>query len=156
MTTIAANLECMAADTRVTVDGGVPYPATKIFRVGQSLFGTAGHGDMCLVMIDWLKSNRNRSVLYKLWGDYERDEISLMELNPKGLFLWTGWGVPEQIRAKHFAIGSGQQAALKGLDGGESPEEAVKSAINYDIYTANPVQVEYLLPPELTRRKRKR
>ena len=148
----------MAADTRVTVDGGVPYPATKLFRVGESIFGTAGHGDMCLVMIEWLKGTRNKNVLYKLWGDYDRDEISLMELNPKGLFLWTGWGVPEQIRgAKHFAIGSGQQAALKGLDRDETPEEAVRGAVDYDIYTGNPIQVEYLIPRELLKRgKRKR
>ena len=157
MTTIAANLECMAADTRVTEDGGAPYPATKIFRVGESLFGTAGHGDMCLVMIEWLKTNRNRSVLYKLWGDYERDEIALLELNPRGLFRWTGWGVAEKVLAKHHAIGSGQQAALKGMALGESPEDAVKGAVDYDIYTGCPIQVEYLLPPELkTRRKRKR
>lgn len=157
MTTIAANLECMAADTRVTEDGCAPFPATKIFRVGQSLFGSAGHGDMCLVMIEWLKTSRNRMALYKQWGDYDRDQIALLELNPKGLFRWTGWGIPEQvIGVKHYAIGSGQVAALKGMDKGESPEEAVRGAVNYDIYTGNPIQVEYLLPPELTRRKRKR
>ncbi len=146
MTTVAANFESMAADTRVTCENGSHYPAAKIFRVGESLFGTAGHGDMCLVMVEWLRGTRNKSVLYKLWGDYDRDEISLLELNPRGLFLWTGWGCPEPILLKHFAIGSGQQAALKGLDKGESPHDAVKGASDYDIYTHAPIQVEMLVP----------
>lgn len=158
MTTIAANHECMAADTRVSDENtGMSYPATKIFRVGQSLFGTAGHGSMCLVMIEWLKTNRNRQTLYKQWADYEREQIWILELNPRGLFLWDGWGVPEQVRRKSFAIGSGAKAALALLDKGDTPEEAIKGATNYDFYTAPPVDCEWLLPPELklkTRRKR--
>jgi ATP-dependent protease HslVU (ClpYQ) peptidase subunit len=148
----------MAADTRVSVeDTGCSYPATKIFRIGQSLFGTAGHGTMCLVMIEWLKTARNRQTLYKQWADYEREQIWLLELNPKGLFLWDGWGCPEQVHRKNFAIGSGAKAALALLDKGDAPEDAVKGAAHYDIYTAPPVQCEYLLPPELLKRtKRKR
>jgi 20S proteasome alpha/beta subunit len=141
----------MAADTRVTTDGAY-YHADKIFRIGDSLFGTAGDGCMCLVMIDWLKTSRNRQSLYKQWGDYERDQVYLMQLSPKGLYLWTGWGVPELIHEARFAIGSGQAAALKGMDKGETPEQAVKGAAEYDQYTGPPVQVEYLIP----RTKRKR
>lgn len=153
MTTIAANHECMAADTRVSVeDTGLSYPASKIFRIGSSLFGTAGHGTMCLVMIEWLKTpQRNRDRLYKQWADYCREEIWLLELNPTGLYLWDGWGVPERVLRKSFAIGSGAKAALALLDRNDSPEEAVKGASNHDIYTASPVQVEHLNP-----RKRKR
>lgn len=158
MTTIAANLECMAADTRVSDETtGGHYPATKIFRVGQSLFGTAGHGSMCLVMIEWLKTARNRQTLYKQWADYEREQIWLIELNPKGIFLWDGWGCPEQVHRKNYAIGSGAKAALALLNKGSDPEEAVKGAADCDMYTASPIECQYLLPPELTRRtKRKR
>ena len=157
MTTIAANLECMAADTRVSFESAPHYSATKIFRVGESLFGTAGDGFMCLVMIEWLKTNRNRQNLYKQWADYERDSIAILELNPRGLFLWDGWGVPEHLLGmKRYAVGSGAQAALKGMDSSESPESAVKSATDYDQYSGAPVQVEYLLPPELARKRRKR
>ena len=158
MTTIAANLECMAADTRVSDETtGLSYPATKIFRVGQSLFGTAGHGSMSLVMIEWLKTGRNRQSLYKQWADYEREQIWLLELNPKGLFLWDGWGVPEQVHRKHFAIGSGAKPALALMDKGDTPEAAVSGAAHYDFYTAPPVHCEWLLPKELLpKAKRKR
>ena len=155
MTTIAVNRECMAADTRVST-GGAHYHANKIFRIGCSLFGTAGDGDMGLVMIDWLRTARNRQRLYKEWADYERSEVWLVELNPGGIYLWTGWGVPERLNEERFAIGSGQLAALQALDSGLSPEDAVRSSIRYDQYSGEPLQVEYLLPPELKRTRRKR
>jgi hypothetical protein len=158
MTTIAANLECMAADTRVSFESGGHYPATKIFRIGESLFGTAGDGFMCLLMVEWLKGPRNmkaRLNLYKQFGEYDRDLVEIIELNATGLYLWTGWGLPEKILADRAAVGSGAKAALTAMSKGDSPEAAVTAAIEHDIYTAAPVQVEYLLPPELTKRKRR-
>lgn len=158
MTTIAANLECMSADTRVSCETGQHYPATKIFRVGESLFGTAGHSMMCLIMIDWLKTNRNRQRLYKEWSEenYYREEVWLLELNPRGLFLWDGWGVPEPILTDRMAIGSGAKSALAALTLGSTPENAVKIAAGIDIYTNPPIQTEWLLPKELQPKKRKR
>ncbi len=155
MTTIACNRECMAADTRVST-GGAHYHANKIFRIGSSLFGTAGDGDMGLVMIEWLRTARNRQALYRQWADYERNDVWLIELNPGGICLWTGWGIQERINESRFAIGSGQLAALAALDSGANPEDAVRGAVRYDQYTGEPLQVEYLLPPELQKRKRKR
>jgi ATP-dependent protease HslVU (ClpYQ) peptidase subunit len=157
VTTIAVDrkLGCMAADTRVST-GGAHYHANKIFRIGTSLFGTAGDGDMGLVMIDWLKTARNRMTLYKQIADYERSEVWLIELNPGGICLWTGWGVQERINDDRYAIGSGQLAALACLDSGKDPEAAVTSATQYDQYSGEPIQVEWLLPPELKTRKRKR
>lgn len=152
MTTVVATLDMMAADTRVSVDGSAFYHANKIFRIGHSLFGTAGDGMMCLVMIEWLKTPaRNRERLYKQWADYERSQIWLLELNPSGLFLWDGWGVPERLNERRYAIGSGQQAALRALDKGDPLDEAVKAGIEYDQYSGAPIQIEYLNP-----RKRRR
>jgi 20S proteasome alpha/beta subunit len=147
----------MAADTRVSAEGAPHWHATKIFRIGESLFGTAGDGFMSLTMIEWLKTNRSRPALYKIWADYERDGFWLLELNPSGLYIWDGWGVPEKLIDKRYAIGSGAQAALAALDAGMSPEDAVKGATKYDQYSGPPIQVEYVLPPELTAKvKRKR
>lgn len=155
MTTIVANLECMAADTRVSCEGAPHYHADKIFRIGDSLFGTAGDGSMCLLMIDWLRGTRkNRLSLYKLWDDYERSDFWILELSPGGLYLWNGWAVPEKLNERRYAIGTGAQAAMHAIDTGRSPEDAVRGAISYDQYSGEPVQVEYLLPKELTRRKR--
>jgi ATP-dependent protease HslVU (ClpYQ) peptidase subunit len=162
VTTIAVDtvLGCMAADTRCSDESGISYPVQKIFRIGESLFGTAGLASMGLVMIEWLKTSRNRQQLYKQWSEenYYREEIWLIELNPKGIFLWDGWGVPERVLLEKFAIGSGNKAANALLNKGFSPEDAVRGAIDCDIYTKDPVHVEWLLPPELapkrTRRKR--
>lgn len=154
MTTIVANLEGMAADTRVSEDGAPHYPATKIFRIGNSLFGTAGHGDMCLVMIEWLKTaQRSRMALYKQFADYDRDQIVLLELRlPGELYRWTGWGLPERILADRFAVGSGAFAAISAYDHGASLEEAVKAGADYDLYTGAPIQIEML---KVTSRKRR-
>jgi hypothetical protein len=93
--------------------------------------------------------------LYKQIGDYERSEVVVMELNPGGIYLWTGWGVAERLNDSRYAIGSGALSALQALDSGQSPEDAVRGATRYDQYTGEPIQVEWLLPPEL-KRKRKR
>lgn len=156
MTTIVANLECMAADQRVSAEGAPYYHANKIFRIGNSLFGTAGDGFMSLLMIDWLKKGaKNRAALYKLWTDYERSAFWLLELNPNGLFLWDGWAIPEKLNDTRYAIGSGALAAVGAMDSGKTPEEAVKVATSLDVYSGAPIQVEYLLPPELSPRRRK-
>ena len=149
----------MAADTRVSTETGQHYPAAKIFRIGESLFGTAGHASMCLVMIEWLKTSRNRQRLYKEWSEenYYREEVWILELNPRGLFSWDGWGVPEPILTDRMAIGSGAKSALAAMAMGAKPEEAVKVAAQVDIYSSPPIQTEWLLPPELApKKKRKR
>jgi hypothetical protein len=146
----------MAADQKVSAEGCPHYHANKIFRIGDSLFGTAGDGFMGLLMVDWLKKGaKNRAALYKLWNDYERSAFWLLELNPQGLFLWDGWAIPEKINDSRYAIGSGASAALGAMDAGKTPEESVRSAINLDIYSGAPVQVEYLLPPELKPRRKR-
>lgn len=146
MTTIVANLEGMAADTRVSIEGSAFYHSNKIFRIGNSLFGTAGDGMMCLVMIDWLKTTqRSRHALYKNWTENtERSACWLLELNPTGLYTWDGWGVPEKLNEKRYAIGSGQIAAMARVDEGATLEDAVKAATRYDQYSGLPIQVEYL------------
>jgi len=160
MTTIVCSsaLGCMAADKRVT-NPGAYYPADKIFRIGHSLFGTAGDGFMSLVMIEWLKTaQRNRHMLYRNWNENtDKDDVWILELNPSGIYLWNGWGVPEKIHLKRYSIGSGQLAALKALDMGATPEDAVKGASEYDEASGCGVQVEWLLPDELQpKKKRKR
>ena len=155
MTTLAVNRECMAADTRV-VTGGSYYHAPKIFRIGTSILGTAGDGFPCLAFVDWFRSpQRKPLVLHRIFNDYDRDSIWIVELNPGGIHFWNGWGYAEKILDEFFAVGSGGQAALEAMRHGLTPEEAVARATTHDENTGAPVQVEYLLPPELTRRKRR-
>ncbi len=156
MTTIVCTHEGMAADTRVSVEGSAFYHANKIFRIGNSLFGTAGDGMMCLVMIEWLKTaQRSRHALYKHWTENtERYACGLLELNPNGIFLWDGWGVPEKINDKRYALGSGNMAAMDAIDHGADLEEAVRRAAKYDQYSGAPIQVEMLRAAPKGKRKR--
>lgn len=154
MTTIVASAKLggMAADTRVT-GGQVYYPAPKIFRVGKSLFGTSGHGDMCLAFVHWAKSkSRDPLKLHELIGkEYDRDDISILELNPQGIFRWTGWGFQERVLRDEDAIGSGAGSGLAALQCGASLEDAIRKAMDHDEYTGCHVQVEYLdQPADLT------
>lgn len=151
MTTIVCNANCMAADTRVTGDAAF-YHADKIFRVGHSLFGTAGDGDASLVMIEWLRTaQRNRRQLYGNWPDqFDRYEVCLLEINPSGIYRWSGWGIGEKVNDRFSAIGTGQLAALQVLHDGGTPEDAVRAATRFDEATGPPIQVEYL------KQKRKR
>lgn len=161
MTTIVADHEGMAADTRVT-GGGSFWHAPKIFRVQdrdgrESLFGTAGDGFMTLIMVEWLRTKeRDRAKLYENWTEHtDRDDVTLIELNPDGLFIWSAWGVPEKLLDTVMAIGSGGPAALAAYQSGQSLEKSVLQAIRQDEYTGEPVQVEFLVPPELQPKKRK-
>lgn len=156
MTTVAITREAIAADTRV-VTGSSYYHAPKIFRVGQSLLGTAGSGFACLAFVEWFKSpRRNPQVLHKIFGEYDRDDILIAELNPAGIFLWDGWGYPEKINDPYYAIGSGAMAALEALRNGLDPDDAVRRAVAHDENTGSPVQIEYLLPPELSPKRKRR
>lgn len=150
MTTIAANLECMAADSAV-VSGGPLYHADKIFRLGLSLVGTAGDGYMSLAFIEWFRTKRNIHTLHKMIPIDHRDEILIMELKPGGIYLWNGWGLAERIHEKFYAIGSGSMSAIEAMARGATPQEAVKSATRWDENSDGPIQTEFLKP---ARRKR--
>jgi hypothetical protein len=152
MTTIVANLECMAADTRV-VNEGPMYHAAKIFRVGDSLFGTAGDAFMSLAFLDWLATKRNVVALRKLFEHEDKASFVVLELSPEGLRLWNGWGVPEKLFDKAYSIGSGSMSAMNAMRRDNNPEDAVRSTMPLDENTGGEVQVEYLLPPELKRKR---
>lgn len=155
MTTIAVDLKkgVMAADRRV-VTASSYYHADKIFRIGHSLFGTAGNGMQCLAFIEWAKSKRIPAQLHKLIGEYDREGIIIAELNPYGIFLWDGWGFPERVRDPFLAVGSGGMAALEAMRHGMSAEDAIKRAMAHDECTGGEVQVCYLDEP-ITKRRRK-
>ena len=159
MTTIAVSKAegVMAADTRV-ISGGSYYHTAKIFRIGDTLWGTAGAAFPCLAVIEWLKTpKRSPFLLHRAFADYDRDDVLLVGLGPDGISLVNGWGVFETVLDDTIAIGSGGMAALEALRSGATAEDAIKRAMTHDEATGGQVQVEYLLPPELLpKRRRKR
>ena len=156
MTTLAINREGIAADTRV-VTGGSYWHENKIFRVGNSLLATAGDGFGCLAFLAWYQSpRRNPLELQKQFVEHDRDSVIIFELNPGGIHAWNGWGYPAKLNDDCYAGGSGGMAALEAMRRGATPEEAVRSAIQHDENSGSPIQVEWLLPPELLPKRRKR
>jgi len=156
MTTIVANLECMAADQRCTSGGPICH-TQKLHRIGDSVFGFAGDAMLALILVKWLGTKRDPLQLYKLIPEAHRDSVDVLELSPKGLAFWNGWGVPMPLLDQAYAIGSGAMSALQAVRLGKSPEEAIHLAPPLDecsgVLTA-PV-VEYLLPKELKPRRKR-
>lgn len=165
MTTIAASvrLGCIAADRKVSSTDdegsytGWSYPARKLFKIGNSIFATAGNGFIALVLIEWLKTaRRSRHELYRQISEDSRGEICVLELRgvakpqyPRPtLWIWDGWGVPEQVLAEHLAIGSGAKAAGALLDRNEPPELAIRGAFAHDYFSGGQIDVEHLRAPQ--------
>jgi len=157
MTTVVANLECMAADHRVTGESILCH-TTKIYRIGDNLYGLCGDVMMALYVIEWLQGKRDKESLHKAIGIEQRSHITVMELSQQGLALIDGWGMRMPLLDKYFAIGSGAAAAYTDLRRGSSPQDAIRAACFVDeasgIHPDFPPQVEYLLPPELTKKRR--
>lgn len=155
MTTIAANLECMAADQRAT-SGNPIARIHKIRRIGESLCGISGNISVAFVFLDWLAmAKRDPMRLYRLIPEDSRHEFEILELSPQGLALWDGWGVRVPLLDKFYAVGSGALSAAQAMKRGLPPDEAVSETFSLDEASGGTVDVEYLLPPEL-RGKRKR
>lgn len=154
MTTIVANLECMAADQRLT-SGSPPARTRKIRRIGDSLYGGAGNWSLVVLFLDWFQlPKRDVMRLHRLIPEDSRHEFEVLELSPDGLAIWDGWGAKIILLDKFYAIGSGGMSAMQGIKRGLSPEESVGETFSLDESSGGTVEVEYLLPPELRKRKR--
>lgn len=154
MTTVAANLECIAADQRMT-SGNAPARIRKLRRVRDSVYGCAGDVEAAFIFYEWLEgAKQDRLRLYRMLPEDTRDGFEVLELSPSGLALWSGWGIRIPLLDKFYAIGSGSQSAMRGMKAGSSPEDAVSETFSLDECSGGTVEVEYLLPPELRRKRR--
>lgn len=155
MTTVTANHECMAADEMICGDGPICH-TSKLRRVGNSVFGYAGDAFMALTWFEWFTSpRRSPQTLHKLLGDEDRAAVAILELNPSGLVLWNGWGVPMPIRDRFYSIGAGAGMAIQAMEMGASPVDAVRAAAKYDENTRG-IEEMWLLPPELLPKRKRR
>lgn len=143
MTTVAANLECMAADTRRI--GDVISSIRKIRRYGNRIFGCAG--DMACVTVFWAWADAG-------FPDRRKPEVpegafDALELNQDGLWSWDRSLTRYRMEDSYEAIGSGAMSAKTAMYLSRAPEEAVRIASEHDECTGGRVHVEYLLPDEL-------
>lgn len=144
MTTIAANLEMMAADSKVTVEHkGITYPATKIVRAGSRLVGASGHGGDCTRFLEWARKDFKGAA--PKWHEPQGSEDSVLGLvlDADGIYIYSpGDPEPEKVNAEFFAVGSGGKAARAAMKLGLDPVKAVELACDVDdFYSGLPIQV---------------
>ncbi len=151
MTTIVANRECMAADQRVTGDGPICH-ATKLRRIGASVYGIAGSVFPATLLLDWIASGaKDRSRLHRMLSEDARESFDVLELSAEGLAVWNGWGVRIPLHDECYAIGSGSMSALQALRSGSTPADAIRMTFHLDECSGGSVEV---MPLAVKKRKR--
>lgn len=137
MTTIAANLKEMAADSRTSDDCVYFTCDSKITRHGKDIIGCCGNLDSIAKFLAW----------YETKGDapeFEGDDFEAIVLRHEGLFFYSNSTRCKRITDPFFAVGSGAMGALAALHCGKSPKAAVETAIKCDKNSGPPVIVERL------------
>lgn len=147
MTTIAANLEMMVADSKVTDDEGeLPsYTAKKIVRFSGGVAGAAGDAGNCLRFMEWAAKDFAKPEPQFTAG---AKFVGLI-LNKEGLHIFDpSYPTAERIhQGKFFAIGSGADAATAALMLGCDPIKAVKLACKIDSANSGlPLQIIRMRP----------
>lgn len=142
MTTIAANLKCMASDSKVDLGSGISYQADKIKKLKKMIVGACGDGGDCSRFLEW--AARDFKEPMPKWNKRPNDVESFLALVLKsdGLHVFaSSFPEPERINADFYAIGTGGQAARVAMKRGATPKEAVEDACEVDDYSGLPVQV---------------
>ena len=123
----------MACDSKII--GGFSVPTTKIKKRGKCIIGWAG---------DWIAGEYFAGFYLADKGEKpERDsddDIELLVLKSSGIYLVDYRFREVRICGKHYAIGSGAQAAMVAMNLGCTAVEAVKEAIKVDDYTGGKVR----------------
>ena len=133
MTTIAANLKEMAADTRLTWDDESTSPGIKIERVHSEIIGIAGDVAAGNRYLDWYRAG-SKGRKPKVTKDFKA-----LRLNKEGLYLVDHDLVWVKVDAPFYAIGSGAQLAIGALEMGATPKQAVEIAAKHDNYTGGQI-----------------
>jgi hypothetical protein len=131
MTTIAVKGGEMACDSYVT--GGLKCAATKIRRKNGIIVGYSG---------DWIAGEHiARCYLNDKKPDVDSDDdMELIVLKSSGIYLVDKKLREVKVSLKHYAIGSGSEAAMVAMNLGLSAPEAIKEAIKVNDFTGGRVR----------------
>ena len=143
MTTIAANLEMMVADSKCTLENaGISYPATKIVRAKDCIVGACGDNGDCSRFLEWAQGGWKQKPKFTHNVDDEDDAIIGLVLKRDGIYIFCpSYPAPEKIDAEFFAIGSGGTAARAAMLLGADPVKAVEISCQVDEYSGLPLQI---------------
>lgn len=136
MTTVAANLEMIAADSNVS-DGNEDFRVqTKIFPIKNGYAGYCGQVHVAMQIIDWLQNQRRKKPVFT-----DSEDASILILDTDGLaFVDTNMRVM-RLREVEYAIGTGRQAARAAMLCGRDPKRAVELACRIDPNSRTPINV---------------
>lgn len=136
MTTIAANLVCMAADQFVSYAPSY-HGESKIWIAKGRIWGAAGDVEHCNRFKDWTLGKGKRP---KVTDPEDKDgaKFEALCLSPAGLFLYVNDSPPDPVMEPYYAIGSGAGYAVGAMSMGASLEEAINVAAKWDSGTRLP------------------
>jgi hypothetical protein len=139
MTTIFADAAAgvMVCDSRCN-GGGVWYPITKVFRVGDELVGIAGSVKDGRTWLKWYQGG-------KKGPRPKTEDFVALVLRADGLFEHCQDGLELQVERGYHGIGSGGGYALAAHMGGcADAERAVRIACSIDTGSGGDVVVHTL------------
>lgn len=133
MTTIAWDGQILAADRMISYQDNC-YEVTKIQRFDKWLIGFAGGTAIGLQMVDWFKRGAQPETFPT--NITEENFSSLIAIDSdKSIYRYEFTPFPVKLESKQIAIGSGSSYALAAMRTGMSAIEAVRLAIELDIYS---------------------
>lgn len=141
MTTIAATLEMMAADSRVNV-GETSYPSQKLYRMPDgAIIGAGGDSTAIQRFVMWWPTQDLSKLRIPKRLDFE-----CLVLTKEGLWSYSHSGPPDFIKDGVMAIGTGGEQALAAMDTmlllkrKVDPRIAVKVACKRNQLTGEPIE----------------
>ena len=139
MTTIAWSDNHIAADTLISQDGYVRGFTQKIIERDGIVFGFAGGLSFMEGWIEWWLNGHDPK---EKPTTPDRYEGVLLVFSSEGSWaVETHAGDPTPLENEVCAEGSGAVAALGALKMGATPEQAVKVAIEVDLYSGGEITV---------------
>jgi ATP-dependent protease HslVU (ClpYQ) peptidase subunit len=132
MTTIAANREGLAGDSRL-ISGSTISHGRKVWRRKGAVLGIAGGYAQAHRLVDWFLSGAR--------GDPpELDEVEAVILTRDGRLLhYEGAERPFEVADEFISIGSGKEAAMAAMYMGADPRKAIQVASLVDANTGGPI-----------------
>ena len=137
MTTIAATLKEIAADTRVSWEGvgNDTYKSVKLYKTKYGLYGITGENcDGSITAIGWFMDGGIRPEPPK------KADWRILELGETGLAIYNTYLERDSILDNCISLGSGRKVALYCMKVlGMSPAEAVREACKADSWSGLPI-----------------
>jgi 20S proteasome alpha/beta subunit len=138
VTTIAFRAGILCSDSLVTSNGMRDGRKQKICRVGRVLVAGAGSSAMCLRFQEWVRKGMKGSAPTD--DNDEANGLIIAPGTPDPLMLVFGTVGCWPVHAPFVALGSGGPFAMGAMQAGASAEEAVRAAIQLDVYSGGDIQ----------------